>query len=78
MGNTLRAKLQQTQREVVKGMELDQLFCPDCGKDVQTVCHNESFDHELGTEWLFDFKCIECEYLLHTHRGKLPRVVEPE
>lgn len=60
------------------GMSKQEWWCETCQKDVAVAVHDESFDHEFGTRWLYDFKCVHCERLLHVHEGRLVREREPE
>lgn len=54
------------------------LFCPDCGDDEAVYVENHSFDHEFGTEWLFDYHCAKCSRLLRTERNRPRREKEPD
>lgn len=55
------------------------LYCPDCKDLVETEMENNSFDHEFGTEWLFDYKCGQCGSLLKTEHSRFKRSsCEPE
>jgi hypothetical protein len=55
-----------------------QFYCPDCGDTVPVEVEDNSFDHEFGTEWIFDYHCHKCKRLLHTRRERPTRVVEPD
>lgn len=53
-------------------------WCDTCKKDVAILVEDNSFDHEFGTRFTYDFKCVHCERLLHVHEGRLVREREPE
>ena len=59
-------------------MNNDFWHCGTCEKDVAILVEDNSFDHEFGTRWSYDFKCVHCGRLLHVHEGRLVREREPE
>lgn len=54
------------------------LFCPDCKSEVEAYVEDCSFDHEFGVERIYDYYCVGCNHLLHTHHGRMkPEIEEP-
>ena len=69
--------LHSSHHEALSSMK--QLYCPDCKDWVDTFCEDNSFDHEFGVEWLFDYKCDQCSALLKTEKKRPDRRdCEPE
>lgn len=58
---------------------MKQFFCPDCKDLVDTEVEDNSFDHEFGVEWIFDYTCRQCGALLKTERTRpTKRNCEPD
>lgn len=53
--------------------DYEKLFCPDCNEETHTLCENNSFDHEFGTEHIYDFYCLICGNLLKTVRAPIKK-----
>lgn len=64
--------------QTIFSLTMDEYFCDDCNSMRQINVVDESFDHEFGTQWIFDYCCVECGNILHTSLGKRTREREPE
>lgn len=54
------------------------IFCPDCNDFMDVTEEDNSFDHEFGVDRIYDYYCVGCKSLLHTHHGRMkPEVEEP-